>query len=375
MMGYERIGHFRLTISAFCAVFLLTGCEKESIEYEELIRPVRYMEMQSTLSSQARVFSGISRDTAATKISFRVNGRVDEINMKVGDIVQKGQEIIKLDQADFRLRVSEAQAGLDQAKASARNADAVLKRVRGLYENNNASRNELDAARAQAEAAKALVASIQNQLGLARRQLSYTVMKAPAECDVAIIDVEVNENVQAGQPIGLLGCGGETEVKVVVPGSVIARIREGDSAKVTFSAIENVVYPAVVTEVGVAATEVGTTFPVIVKITEQPFPVHSGLAGEVEFKLGNLGASEERLLVPLAAVGEDLGGRFVFALESAESGQYIVRRKAVETGEMIDGSIALVSGVEPGEKVVTAGVSQLKDGQKVRLYEGGGSTT
>ena len=349
-------------------VLLITGCEKPQTEAEEIIRPVRYQEVRETTGRQLRVYTGTSRDTAATRMSFRVAGRVSELHIKVGDRTEAGQVIARLDPTDLELRVQEVRAALEQAQANQRNAQSVLTRVRGLYENNNASRNEMDSARANAEAADAQVKTIANQLRLVRRQLSYAELRAPAACDVADLDVEVNENVAAGQPIALLGCGGDTEVKVQVPGSVISEIRSGDPATVRFAEIEDVLFPGTVAEVGVAATEVGTTFPVTVRIDEEPVPLRSGLSGEVNFMVGSTDG-KGRILLPLSAVGGDMQGRFVFVLKNPDQKVTTLDRRAVEVGELTARGVEILSGVEPGEKVVTAGVSQVRDGQKVRVLE------
>ncbi len=367
-MRDSRLPNRLLIPAALLCSLLLVGCEKEQEVAEEIIRPVRYLEVQPTTGRDERIYAGTSRDTAATRMSFRVAGRVSYLGIKLGDRTTDNQVIARLDAADLQLRVQEARAALDQAKANQRNAASVLARVRGLYENNNASRNELDGARANAEAADAAVASIANQLQLVQRQLGYTVLRAPAVCDVATMDVEVNENVAAGQPIALLGCGGETEVKVQVPGSVISAIRQGDKVEVRFAEIDGHVFPATVTEVGVAATEVGTTFPVTVKIDEEPIPLRSGLSGEVKFKVGSTDGAG-RMILPLAAVGGDLRGRFVFVLKHADKKVTPVVRQPVEVGTLTGTGIEVLKGLEAGQKVVTAGVSQLRDGQKVSVLK------
>lgn len=355
-------------VLAVALALSLQGCEQEQAVQEEIIRPVRYVTVQSTTDREQRVYTGTSRDTAATRMSFRVAGRVSELNIRLGDRTRENQVIARLDAADLRLRVQEARAALDQARANQRNASSVLSRVRGLYENNNASRNELDSARANAEAADAAVASIANQLRLAERQLGYTELHAPAACDVAKVDIEVNENVAAGQPIALLGCGGETEVKVQVPGSVSYGIRQGDKVEVRFAEIDNVVYPATVTEVGVAATEVGTTFPVTVKIDEEPVPLRSGLSGEVTFRVGS-GDGRGRIILPLSAVGGHLDGRFVFVLKDPSQDITTVERRLVQVGDLTGQGLHILDGLKVGEQVVTAGVSQLRDGQRVRMLK------
>ena len=66
-----------------------------------------------------------------------------------------------------------------------RNAKAGYDRTRGLYENRNASRSDLDAARAAFESAQASVRSLAKQIELARSQLSYTRLLAPADGEMS----------------------------------------------------------------------------------------------------------------------------------------------------------------------------------------------
>ena len=70
--------------------------------------------------------------------------------------------------------------------------------------------------------------------------------------------------------------------------------------------------------------------------------------------------------VPLVAVGEDQNGRFVFVVEDAGDGSATVRRRPVEVGELTDQGLRILSGLESGEQVVTAGVRRLNDGMAVR---------
>ena len=77
-----------------------------------------------------------------------------------------------------------------------------------------------------------------------------------------------------------------------------------------------------------------------------------------------------RLLVSPVAVGEDREGRFVFVLEpQAEEGTGLVRRRDVSVGELTGDGLEILSGLEDGELVVTAGVRRLSDGEEVKVLE------
>jgi RND family efflux transporter MFP subunit len=144
---------------------------------------------------------------------------------------------------------------------------------------------------------------------------------------------------------------------------LIADIAVGQAVDVAFDALRGRQFPARVTEAGVAAVGTATTFPVTVRLDEADLGIRSGMAAEVRFEFGGEDAGE-RMLVPAVSVGEDRDGRFVFVLEE---GSGVVRRRGVSVGELTADGIEILSGLEEGERIVTAGVRRLSDGEEVRV--------
>lgn len=346
---------------------LAGGCQ-EAPEAETVLRPVRYQEVSTSTSARLRTYAGVARAGLETQLSFRVSGTALSVPVVVGQKVARNEMLARLDRTDYELRVQEALAGLAQAEAAARNAGSDYDRVRGLYENNNASRRELDGARANYESSQAQVTAVQKRLEQARQQLSYCVLRAPVDGTVASIDVEVNENVQAGQKLFLLTGGEEIEVEVALPELLIADVELGQKVDVTFDALPDRVFSALVTEAGVAAVGTATTFPVTVKLDDSDPGIRSGMAAEVGFRFATKG-SAGRILLSAVAVGEDREGRFVFVLEPQGEGRGTVRRQAVTVGELTAEGLEVTSGVKDGDLVVTAGVRRLGDGETVLIQE------
>lgn len=352
---------------------LLISCGKEP-QVEEVIRPVRYQKVYISGGERSRTFSGVAQASQESRLSFKVAGNIRRIPVKVGDKVEVGQLIAELDPKDYELQVEEAQAALSQAEAQQRNADANYERVRKLYENRNASRNDLDAARAASESAEAQVKSVEKRLELAKSQLSYTRLTAPTRGAIATVEHEANENVNPGQTIVQLTSGSSIEVEVAVPEVLISQVKEGEKVTVTFDAMPEQTFPARVTEVGVASTGYATTFPVTVRLEAADQSVRSGMAAEVSFMFESAqqaGGSPGRkqINVPSVAVGEDRQGRFVYVVEPTDSGFGIAHRRPVMIGDLTEQGIEILEGLNDGDRVVTAGVSKLTDGQKVRLPE------
>ena len=239
-------------------------------------------------------------------------------------------------------------------------------RLKGLYENNNASRNDLDSARATAESSKAQVSASRKALELARLNVSYTNLKASESCGVADVLTEMNENVSAGQTIVSVTCGEQLDVELAIPESMIALIKRDMNASVSFSAIPDQTFSAKVTEVGVASTT-GATYPVTVALKDQVEGLRSGLAAQVSFEFEMNGGSKN-LILPAVSVGEDVSGRYVFVVDNTEEqGVGQVRRQAVKTGELTPKGLEILEGVNDGDKVVVAGVNIIREGLKVLI--------
>lgn len=349
------------------AFVLGAGCEPAAEVERTEVRPVRYAEVVPQGGLEERLYSGSARAELETDLSFKVSGNLVSRSADIGDTVAAGELVARLDDTDYRVQVQEAEAGLARAQAELRNAEASYERTRELYENRSASRSELDAARAGAESARAQVRASQQQLEAARLQLSYTRLTAPQDCSVAQVLAEVNQNVSAGQSVIRVNCGQCAEVVVSVPETEIRRVNQGTTVQVDIDAIPGDPLVGVVSEVSVASGA-GATYPVTVSLQEGCGSVRSGMAADVLFRFVNPG-SQGTLIVPFVAVGEDADGRFVYVLESAsvEDGTWTATRRSVEVGGPASAGLVIADGLAAGERIATAGVRRLVDGQTVTL--------
>jgi hypothetical protein len=69
------------------------------------------------------------------------------------------------------------------------------------------------------------------------------------------------------------------------------------------------------------------------------------------------------------SVGEDADGRYVFTVDPAEEGYGLIRKQPVTVGSLTAQGLEVVAGLSDGKVVVTAGISKIEDGQKVKLME------
>lgn len=365
-MSKSTLFKYALIIILFAG--FLTYCGSEEKTVEKVIRPVRTQTVYAVGGERVRTFSGAVKAGREAKLSFKVPGNVTRIHVKTGDTVKARALIAELDARDYRLVVQQTEAALDQVKASRLNAKSSYDRVRGLYENRNASKSDLDAARAGYESAQASLRSTEKQLELAKLKVSYTRLYAPVDGSIAGVNVEVNENVGAGMPVVVLTSGKKLEVNVSIPGIMISQVKEGEKVSIKVDALPGKILAGVIVEVGVSPMAGGAAYPVTVRIEENPPELRAGMSAEVSFRLVSAGnAKKETILVPTVCVSEDRKGRFVYTVKAEDETYGTIVRKEVKTGDITSDGLEILSGLADGDMVVTAGVSRIKPGQKVKL--------
>jgi len=357
--------HITYIVIAILLSLLFIACGEEEAT-EEIIRPVRYQEVIIGGSGRLRSFSGTAKAGIESKLSFKVSGTLKDINVKVGDVVKRGRLIATVDATDYSIKVKEAEAGLKETESQELNAKNNYERAKSLYETNSISKSELDAARAQFESTKAAVERMKSSLQYARLQLSYTRLVAPIDGTIAEVPAEINENVNAGKHVVTITSEGEAEVEISMPEVLISKIKTGKEVTITFDAIKDKTFTGKVSEVGVSTGGFSTTYPVKITLDEEDTLIRPGMAAKVIF---NFEDSDDlnRIIVPLATVGEDSEGRYVFTVTPDAEGNGMVSKVRVIVGELTGGGLEIIDGLLNGDLIITAGVTRIQDGQKVKL--------
>ncbi len=355
-----------LLVSSFLALGLV-ACDSAVEVTDPPLRPVRYVTVTDGDTGRIRSFSGTSRSTQISRLSFKVSGTVVEVPIEVGDRLAPGDLVARLDASSLDLEVQQAQASLVQSQANARNTMANYERIKGLYENNNASRNDLDAARAQSESGNAQTRAAQKTLELARLNRSYSRLTAEQDCTVASVSVDLNENVTPGNEVARVNCGSGLEVELAIPDGLISDISPNLNVAIRFDSIPNTVFPGNIKDIGIAASSGAPTFPVVVAVENNDDRLRAGLSADVTFEFPTTRRGDAHV-IPLSSVAYDGDSAYVFIAEAdGESNQAILNKKTVSVGELTDLGIEVLDGLSNGDRVITAGVSVVRTGQVVLL--------
>jgi len=355
-----------LVIAALGAISLTACTPSEGVVESVELRPVRIMEVVAEEQSISRRFSGVVAAEDELPIAFRVGGQVSEVPVTTGSTVRPGQVLARLTNEEYRLEVERSQAALEAADSQLRSAQAGYQRTRELFQNDGASRSQLESAQANLESAESNQTSAQAQLDRARLQLSYTEVAAPFSGTVSVRYVDPGVVVGAGQAILALAGTQVERVQISVPEDVVARMAAGMPVTVSVVAAGLNNLPGEVATISTGTTQQGVLFPVEIAIRGNVNDrLRVGMAATVDVELPTEGG--QQFMVPANVVLEDQSGRhlFVIAGEGAD-GTATIERRAVEVGRLTDAGLTILSGISAGDRIVTAGMSQLRDGMTVR---------
>lgn len=358
-------------IIAGCIPFLLlfqlfvAGCNnplKETIASVPASLPiVKAMTVGSLLDKPSHVYSGEVIGRFEIGLAFRVPGKIIARRVDAGSVVKAGDILMQVDPSNIRQAVDASRAQLAAAQSQFTLAEDQLRRFKALYEQDFMSKAELDRYQNAHDSALSLVKQARAQHTQASNQLSYCNLKADAPGVVLDVRAEAGQVVGAGQPVVIMAKGGQKEVAIDIPENRIAFFARGARFKVTFWALEDVEVQGQARVISPVADPVTRTYRAIISLISPPPGIRLGMTASVIQDEAVRG----RLLIPISAVYQTAENPTVWVIKEDR-----VTQRQVVLGD-IDGTdrIEAKQGLEPGEKIVTAGVHKLFCGDKIRVKE------
>ena len=349
---------------------IMISCSKEKeVVKEKPVKPVKYAIVNKVGGDQEYSFTGVSRSSTQANLSFRTSGLVASVKVEVGQKVSKGQLLATLDPKDIKLNLDKMEATLNSSKAQKETAYSNLTRVKKLFQNNNVSLADYENAKNNYANTVSHYENALKSYRLQKRQMEYTLIRAPQDMVISAVNINENEMTQAGNPAIIANSGDQLELKVGIPETYINRIEKAQTVKIIFSSLKGKTFYGEVTEVSFTKEQNSGTYAVYVKINEATSEVRPGMTANVFFNISS-DMPEGMLVVPVEAVGADNEGAFVYSIQKEKDTQdFKIKKVRIRTGKLLSGGFEVLSGIGEGERVCTAGLKTLYDGLKVKLLE------
>lgn len=402
-----------VALAAIVLVGVIAATKGRSNAVEVKIDPVGTRDLVASVTASGQVASHTKVD-----VSSDVSGRITRLGVKEGDMVKKGQFLLEIDPSQYQAAVgrniaavASSRAQVEQAKATLAQAQSTYKRTADLQKRNPTlvSPDQVDQLLTAVKVNQALVdnathgvAQAEAALRDAQSSLNKTTIVSPIDGQVTRLNVEQGETAIQGtlnkDAATLLTVSdmGNLETKVKVNETDVAHVQVGDSAVVQIDAFPDTTFRGEVTEISnsslvattatTAQTDQAVDYYVTVRLLNPPPQTRPDFSATAKIVTDT---RKQTLSIPIialtirenapidagdsaAAVGKtpvkevgkkDVDGVFVVGADNK------VTFRPVKVGIAGDQYFEVLSGLKPGEKIVTGtyqAIRELKDGTVVR---------
>ena len=286
-------------------------------------------------------------------VSADLPGTVDRIAFESGQAVREGDVLAVLDTRQERAQMTAAEAQRDLARVN-------FERLQGLLNERVISRAEFDRATAEQRSADGHVGEI-------RTAIDRKTIRAPFSGVLGLRQVNLGQYLSGGDALVTLQALNPIYVNFGVPQQAAGQMRAGRTVRITLGEQPSVVeFAGRITALDSVVDEATRNVQVQATLANPKGVLRPGMFVQTEV---GVGTSSTLISLPASAVSYAPFGDSVFVVTdiNGDKGQTYrgVRQQFVKLGATRGDQIAVVSGVKPGDEVVTSGVFKLRNGAAV----------
>ena len=347
------------TLTFLITAFVLSACEKPPEKAEvERAQLVKTVPVAAQMLSGQRDFPATIKAHQRADLSFRVSGKVEQINFNDGSAVKKGQVIARLDARDYKIALSDREANYQRASAD-------FKRAQELIEQGFISKTDFEQLQAAYYSEKAA-------LNQAQLNLQYTEIKAPFDGTLSRRHIENHEEVQAKQVLFNFSDTSVLELIVDIPENLVQQYHHGNiqiSTSALFSTMKDKSYPLTFKEFSTKADPQTQAFQASF-LLDQPddLVLLPGMTATIVIasQLSEQ-AKSNNVVIPLSAVVAD--NEMNPLVWKVDTETMRISPVAVSVNHMQGTNVEVISELLSGDIVVSAGANFLRDGQLIQVME------
>jgi membrane fusion protein (multidrug efflux system) len=287
-------------------------------------------------------------------VSADLSGIVGRIAFESGRTVRQGDVLVQLDTRQEQAQLTAAEAQLELARVN-------FERMQGLVEQDAVSRAEYDSAAAGHKQAEARVREI-------RATIERKTIRAPFTGMLGIRQVNLGQYLTGGDPVVPLQSLNPIYVNFGIPQQQAGDVRRGSTVRIATGDLAGREFTGRVTAVNSVVDETTRNVQVQATLANPDGVLRPGMFVQAQLTQG---PSQPVVALPASAISYAPYGDSVFVvtdLKDASGRTYRgVRQQVVKLGGARGDQIAVVSGINPGEEIVTSGVFKLRNGAAVRV--------
>ncbi|SEJ82663.1 RND family efflux transporter, MFP subunit [Propionispira arboris] len=355
-------------IAGIIILFSITGFmiqEHNNVQpISEDIVKVRTITIGNTTDKQGSTYSGEVRGRYESQLAFQVSGKIIKRYVELGTLVNAGDVLMEIDAKDIQQTVNNNAAQVASAQSQVKLAESNLNRYRQLLDQTAISQAQYDQYVNAYNVAVAALQQASAQYAQGANQMGYSLLHADKTGVVSTINAETGQVISAGQTVVTIVPTGELEIEINVPENQMEYLRKTEQIQTTFWALPGITINGQIREVAPMADQTTRTFKVRIHLMNPPEQIKLGMTASVQI---NAQTALQTMTIPLAAIYQD--GNTPTSVWVVKNNHLILQ--PVTIGNFGSETVEVLSGLQLGDCIVTAGVHKLHEGQKVNI---GGDT-
>jgi membrane fusion protein, multidrug efflux system len=297
---------------------------------------------------------GTAQAIQGVTVSADLPGTVTKINFESGQAVHVGDVLVELDTRQERAQLAAAEAQRDLARINFNRSKELVKQgvlAQTDYDNTFQAQKSAEA-----------------QVGEIQATIERKTIRAPFTGVLGLRQINLGQYLAAGQAIVPLQALNPIYVNFGVPQQIAPQVHSGRVLKVTSDDLPGVAFAGRVTAVDSVISEATRNIQVQATLPNPAAKLRPGMFVQVQVTLG---ASRNVITLPASAINYAPYGDSVFVVTDLTDPKGKMYRGVRQQFVKVDGSrgdqVAVVSGVDPGQEVVTSGVFKLRNGAAVTV--------
>jgi membrane fusion protein, multidrug efflux system len=297
---------------------------------------------------------GTAQAIEGVTVSADLPGTVDKINFESGKPVHAGDVLVELDTRQERAQLAAAEAQRDLARTN-------FGRTQELVKQGVMAQTEYDNVSAQQKATEA-------QVGEIRATIERKTVRAPFSGILGIRQINLGQYLAAGQAIVPLQSLNPIYVNFGVPQQDAPRVKVGGTLRVTSDDVQGVQFAGRVTAVDSVVDQTTRNIQVQATLSNPVGKLRPGMYVQVAVSLGG---NRDVFALPASAINYAPYGDSVFIvtdIQDPKGKTYLgVRQQFVKVQGSRGDQVGVISGLNPGDEVVSSGVFKLRNGAPVQV--------
>ncbi len=361
--------------SSAIVVMLLAGCgsKKQQQQGPPPPTPVTVEEVKTTGAAYYDEYPGTVVALNQTELRAQVTGYITGIYFKDGAKVSKGQRLYSIDQQLYNANLQQANANLQVQETNVIKAQKDADRYHELDKKDAIAKQQVDYADAALEASKKQVAAAKANVNAVRSGVNFATIRAPFSGTIGISQVRTGTSVVAGQTVlNTVSTDNPIAVDFSIDQKEVYRFsqlqEQGRKANdSTFSiAFGSDLYPnyGSINLIDRAVDPQTGTIKIRLGFPNEKGSLKAGMSTQVRI-LNNAG--QKSVTIPYKAVTEQLGEFFVYVVGDSNK----VTQRKIALGKQLNTNIIIKDGLAEGEKIVTQGVQNLREGSVITIQPPG----